>query len=84
MTDLRECPNPECGSTHIEVIPSSWLAFVQCGECGMEGPRHYEDEWCEAEAIRLWNLLPRRSDVQVAYKRGVFDGALMGPEDEDD
>lgn len=64
--DLRPCPNPECvGVAETKVWPGrGWHAT--CEGCRTSGP--YSDE--EAEAIRLWNLLPRTQDEVPAGDPG--------------
>lgn len=58
MSDLKPCPNPECG--HPEPVINGYGQAgweVECGSrsCGMAGPVGNTND----EAIRLWNLLPR-------------------------
>jgi len=66
MTDLKPCPNPECRAKHPNVEAAqgnphdqeSSYWFVHCVMCGVIGPST-DIGGTEAEAIRLWNLLPR-------------------------
>jgi hypothetical protein len=72
MTELRECPNPECRSAlvllclgeHLEVGPAKTERLIECQDCGMWGPAG-----TEAEAARLWNALPRQSDLEQLRAR---------------
>ena len=76
MTELRKCPNPEC---KVPEGPDFTSAHVR-----LERLQHGNDEWharcafChargplatgKAEAIRLWNALPRQSDLEQLRAR---------------
>ena len=63
----RECPKPEAYLTLVPVSRYVEEAFVWCRQCGVHGPSGSD----EAEAVRLWNLLPR--DAEPA---GVARGEL--------
>jgi hypothetical protein len=76
VTELRECPNPECKvpegpgvtSTHVRLErlqhgDDEWHA--RCAFCFTRGPRAIG----KAEAIRLWNALPRQSDLEQLRAR---------------
>jgi hypothetical protein len=71
--ELRFCPNPECVSPGaLRVQWSNVSGRVVCDGCSIEGPAgaRYDagKEDAEAEAVRLWNLLPRTQD-EVPAKR---------------
>ncbi len=61
---LKPCPNPECKNDEApKLFAGQYLgnyAVVCCsnGMCEMSGP----DGISKAEAIRLWNLLPRSEE----------------------
>lgn len=77
MTDLRECPNPECGvgvrdtgGVFLTESEADSHYAVCCESCWLQGPEVRD----KLEAIRLWNLLPRRGDVYRAYEKGLLAG----------
>lgn len=57
--ESRECPNPSCMSEDVnaerELVKGSYIWFVRCNECVMDGPVMDNFE----EAIAAWNDLPR-------------------------
>jgi hypothetical protein len=62
MSELKPCLNSKCdGGTESlylerdERVTRKWLGSVHCDWCGMLGPTGDG----EAEAIELWNSLPR-------------------------
>lgn len=58
MHQLERCPNLECSSDGHSLKLHSNPNFVSCTVCGVRGPmfdKHSED------AIRGWNLLPRKT-----------------------
>lgn len=57
---LKECPSCDTLQDHLESNTEIWAhddkrTFIQCCECGMTGPHATS----LAEAIFLWNKLPR-------------------------
>lgn len=58
-TTLGVCPNLECKHTRLLIMQececNHFYSQALCNSCGVVGP------WArtEAEAIRLWNALPR-------------------------
>jgi hypothetical protein len=73
--ELRFCPNPECVSPGaLRVQWSNVSGRVVCDGCSLEGPAGARcdagKEDAEAEAVRLWNLLPRTQDEVPAKRPG--------------
>jgi hypothetical protein len=59
ITRPFECPFCNFdGESVIKYMTATPGSFVKCVKCGAKGP----DATNEAEAVRLWNLAPRRSD----------------------
>lgn len=74
------CPNRGCKKPHLAETNDDWISvFVECGGCDMKGPAvDFDDRWerdrqlaARAEAVRLWNALPRE-----AGPAGVARGEL--------
>ena len=61
----KPCPNREClsGDSRASDTSFAWASWVSCPKCGMSGPlvegEHRSAAELIAEAIRLWNNLPR-------------------------
>lgn len=56
--ELRECPNPECGSSRLSIqrlVTKHRIVYRRRCVCGLTGPWA---AWTEA-ADDLWNALPR-------------------------
>lgn len=61
-SQLKPCPNPNCESRNVDLnddrrsyTDTSFCWWVECGSCGMRGPRARRGDWAIAE----WNGMPR-------------------------
>jgi hypothetical protein len=59
MQQIKGCPNPHCESKgDIRAIEyNDFDESFRCGSCGLTGP---SAEKGMAEALRMWNDLPRK------------------------
>lgn len=70
--ELKPCPNPECNGEAALQPPNPH--YVSCSSCGLFGPSPELTKSTAEEAARLWNLLPRMSDVADAWDAGRQEG----------
>lgn len=64
VEDLLPCPNPECNSDSVDLMPISMGEYnwtVGCNECAMTGPQAFTNH----QAHDKWNALPR----QLVYSK---------------
>ena len=84
-TALRPCPNPECGSTELELIRIMQVAatnrqYVRCRKCAIHGPLGSG----EREGRRLWDALPRADDAKAGPATlAMLDLSAQPLDDED-
>lgn len=65
--ELKPCPNPECQSDNLTRPNLYWAGAedcINCNKCLLFGP----DGCGEEEMVRLWNALPRATDVTAAAR----------------
>lgn len=54
----RECPNTSCGTSNVAMTEEDGFWWVQCNNCGVEGPTSDDAD----NAVEAWNRLPRLTD----------------------
>jgi hypothetical protein len=68
MKKLKPCPNPNCKSNNIKIVPASLRGYVtaRCMDCG--ATPSFDNCGNEKYAIDMWNGLQPRTVYRVTNK----------------